>query len=228
MNKNYNFERQKLNLPEYGRNILKMVSYLMTIHDRDLRNHQAKVVIDVMGNINNHLRDTDDLKHKLWDHLFIISDFRLDVDSPYPMPSPDSITPKPAQLKYPSQRIDRKHYGKNIENMIRVLKDIPDDGSRQEIIRNIAKYMRNKSHEYNQEHPSNEVIISDIRRMAGDSVEVEDGILDGSRSEFRPQISSSVRQKNGKAAHKRSNGKSAYQNPKQANTRKTSPYTRKK
>ena len=224
MNKNYNFERQKLNLPEYGRNILKMVNYLMTIRDRDMRNQQARVVIDVMGNINNHLRDTDDLRHKLWDHLFIISDFQLDVDSPYPKPSPDSITPKPDRIKYPSQKIGHKHYGKNIENMIRILKDIPDEESRQVIIQNIAKYMRNKSHEYNQEHPSNEVIINDIREISQGTITIDDGILDGSRSEFRPQMSVS-RQKNGKVAHKRQNGKTAY-TKQPGGARKT--YTRKK
>jgi len=176
-----------MNLPEYGRNLFKMVEFLQTIEDRDLRNQQAQVVIDVMGNINNHLRDTDDLKHKLWDHLFIISNFQLDVDSPYPKPDPDVISPKPACLPYPDHRVSHKHYGKYIEKMLLTLKDVEEEQDRKVLINNIAKYMRNKSHEYNQEHPSNEVIVNDIRIMSKNTIQVEDDILEGSKSDFRPQ-----------------------------------------
>jgi len=176
-----------MNLPEYGRNLFKMVEFLQTIEDRDLRNQQAQVVIDVMGNINNHLRDTDDLKHKLWDHLFIISNFQLDVDSPYPKPDPDVISPKPACLPYPNHRVSHKHYGKYIEKMLLTLKDVEEEEDRKILINNIAKYMRNKSHEYNQEHPSNEVIVNDIRIMSKNTIQVEDDILDGTKSDFRPQ-----------------------------------------
>ena len=202
MNKNYNFERKKLNLPEYGRNILKMVEYLMSIEDRDLRNQQARVVIDVMGNINTTLRDTDDLKHKLWDHLFIISDFQLDVDSPYPKPSPTSITPHPDKISYPTNRIARKHYGKNIENMLRVLRDVEDEEERLAIVENIARYMRNKSYEYNQEHPNNEIIINDIRAMSDNRIEISDDMLDGTKADFRPQTAAPrlKNNKNGKGA----------------------------
>ena len=99
----YNFEQNKLVMPEYGRHVLKMVEFLLTIEDRELRNKQALAVIDVMGNINSALRDTEEFKHKLWDHLFIISNFRLDVDSPYPKPSPEMINPKPKRPNYPQR-----------------------------------------------------------------------------------------------------------------------------
>ncbi len=210
MNKNYNSDRKKMHLPEYGRNIFKMVEFLQTIEDRDLRNQQARVVVDVMGNINNHLRDTDDLKHKLWDHLFIISDFRLDVDSPYPKPDPEVITPRPERLDYPNHRVAYKHYGKYIEQMILALRGAEDEEDRKTLIDNIAKYMRNKSHEYNQEHPSNEVIINDIRMMSQNSITVGDDILDHSKSDFRPQIGV-PRTKNGKNG--KNNGKNNPQKP---------------
>ena len=213
MNKNYNFDRKKMHLPEYGRNIFKMVEFLQTIEDRELRNQQAQVVVDVMGNINNHLRDTDDLKHKLWDHLFIISDFKLDVDSPYPKPDPDVITPKPQCLVYPDHRVAHKHYGKYIGKMILALKGEEDEEDSKILINNIAKYMRNKSHEYNQEHPSNEVIINDIRMISRNSIEVEDDILDNSKSDFRPQTGV-PRAKNGKNG-KNKNGMQKQNNRKQ-------------
>lgn len=196
MNKNYNFERKKMNLPEYGRNIFKMVEFLQSIEDRDLRNQQARVVIDVMGNINTHLRDTDDLKHKLWDHLFIISNFQLDVDSPYPKPEAESISPHPRKLNYPRHNVGLKHYGKNIENMLQALIDV-DEADQKIIINNIAKYMRNKSHEFNQEHPSNEIIINDIRFLSDNMIDVEDHILDNTKSDFRPQVAA-PRPKNNK------------------------------
>lgn len=101
MDKNYNFERKKLMLPEYGRHVHQMVDYLKTIHDRDLRNQQARAVIEVMGNLNPILRESADFKHKLWDHLFIMSDFDLDVDSPYPIPTAKSLYPKPDRIEYP-------------------------------------------------------------------------------------------------------------------------------
>ena len=91
MKHNYNYTRNKLYLPEYGRHIHKMVEHLMTIEDREQRNRQAQAVIAVMGNLQPLLRDTADFTHKLWDHLFIMSDFQLDVDSPYPRPSNTTV-----------------------------------------------------------------------------------------------------------------------------------------
>ena len=210
MEKNYNSGRRHLNLPEYGRNIFKMVEFLQTITDRQLRNQQAQVVIDVMGNINNHLRDTDDLKHKLWDHLFIISDFKLDVDSPYPKPSPDVISPKPERLNYPHRRVAYKHYGKYIEKMVLDLATIGDEADRKTLLNNIAKYMRNKSHEYNQEHPSNEVIVNDIRMISRHAIVVDDDLLEGTKSDFRPQ--SAGRVKIGKNLRSGKNNSSKTQN----------------
>ena len=105
MRKNYNFTRRRLYLPEYGRHIHQMVDSLMAIEDRVERTRQAKAVIAVMGNLNPTLRDTEDFKHKLWDHLFIMSDFQLDVDSPYPQPSRQDLTLRPQKLSYPQSRI---------------------------------------------------------------------------------------------------------------------------
>ena len=120
MLKNYNVDRKKVRLPEYGRHIQDMVEYLMTIEDREVRNRQARVVVGVMGNVNPALRDSVDFNRKLWDHLFIMSDFQLDVDAPYPKPSPDSLNPTPHKPEYPRKNIRLKHYGKYIENIKRM------------------------------------------------------------------------------------------------------------
>ena len=122
MYKNYNYLRRRLMIPEYGRHIQEMIDSLLEIEDREERTRQAKAVIAVMGNLNPLLRDTADFTHKLWDHLFIMSDFRLDVDSPYPLPTREDLEVKPEKLEYPQSDISHKHYGKNIVRVINRLK----------------------------------------------------------------------------------------------------------
>lgn len=185
MKKNYNFEREKLRLPEYGRHIQHMVDYLVSIQDRSLRNDQARVVIEIMGNINPLLRDTADIKHKLWDHLFIMSDFKLDVDSPYPIPSSDILYPKPDKLNYPRRNIARKYYGKNIENILASLKKIKDPEIKTQIASNVARYMRAKSFEYNHEHPNNEIIIKDIREMSDNTIFLDENSMGYIKNDYK-------------------------------------------
>lgn len=182
MRKNYNFTRRKLYLPEYGRHIHEMVDSLLEIEDRHERTRQAKAVIAVMGNLNPTLRDTEDFKHKLWDHLFIMSDFRLDVDSPYPQPSRQDLTIVPQKLRYPQSRITFKHYGKYLHQFVdRVAKE--RNGSAEMV--NLARYMRTKSYEFNNEHPNNESIVRDIRIMAGGDTEMDLSTIANMRSEYR-------------------------------------------
>ena len=191
MRKNYNFTRRKLYLPEYGRHIHEMVDSLLEIEDRHERTRQAKAVIAVMGNLNPTLRDTEDFKHKLWDHLFIMSDFRLDVDSPYSQPSRQDLTIVPQKLRYPKSRITFKHYGKYLHQFVdRVAKE--RNGSAEMV--NLARYMRTKSYEFNNEHPNNESIVRDIRIMAGGDTEMDLSTIANMRSEYR----SNVQQRNTK------------------------------
>lgn len=223
MKKNYNYTRRKLHLPEYGRHIHEMIDSLSAIEDRRERNRQARAVIAVMGNLNPLLRDTADFTHKLWDHLFIMSDFQLDVDSPYPRPTRQELTVVPHRLPYPQSRILFKHYGKYVERSIQALADAKNPRAAAGTIDNIARYMRTKSFEYNQEHPNNEVIIKDIRRMAGGAIELDEEALNNIKSDYnqpfsgRPQKSyPKSSQKNGAqqrqksrqhAAHNRAHGK---------------------
>lgn len=194
MKKNYNSSRKKLFLPEYGRHIHEMVDSLLEIEDRKERNRQAKAVIAVMGNLFPMLRDTTDFNHKLWDHLFIMSDFQLDVDSPYARPSRQDLTIKPRHLEYSQARIGYKHYGKYIERMIQ---SIDSNQEREKIdmtIDRIARYMRNKSYEYNQEHPNNEIIIKDIRNMSNCDIEIDETAINNIRNDYK-QHSSTRQQK---------------------------------
>lgn len=185
MKKNYNYERKKLQLPEYGRHIHEMVDYLSTIDDRAERNHQAQAVIGVMGNLFPLLRDTADYTHKLWDHLFIMADFRLDVDSPYPIPSAETLAPKPRKMNYPDKHIAIKHYGKNVEHILKSLRGVDDHEAAEEVIGNVARYMRTKSYEYNQEHPNNEVIIKDIKKMSNYQLSVDEDAISNLKSDYK-------------------------------------------
>lgn len=185
MRKNYNYKRRKLHLPEYGRHIQEMIDSLSLIEDRRERNRQARAVIAVMGNLNPLLRDTADFTHKLWDHMFIMSDFQLDVDSPYPRPSRQDLTVAPHRLPYNQGRIAFKHYGKYVERMIRSLAGEGDTRVVGRTVDNIARYMRTKSYEYNQEHPNNEVIVKDIKRMSGGAIEIDEVALNNLRSDYK-------------------------------------------
>ena len=163
MRHNYNNTRRRLYLPEYGRHIHEMVDHLLTIEDRDERNRQARAVIAVMGNLQPMLRDTADFTHKLWDHLFIMSDFQLDVDSPYPRPSRDELQMTPRKLQYSQGRIQFKHYGKYVAQFLDKMRTEESPEVQRVAVERMARYMRSKSFEYNQEHPNNEVIIKDIK-----------------------------------------------------------------
>lgn len=165
MYKNYNYLRRPLMIPEYGRHIQEMVDSLLEIEDRNERTRQAKAVIAVMGNLNPLLRDTAEVNHKLWDHLFIMSDFRLDVDSPYPRPEREDLQVRPERLDYSQGGISHKHYGRNIVRMLRRAAHAEPAKAEAELA-NIARYMRNRSAEYNNEHPNNEVILNDIKELS--------------------------------------------------------------
>lgn len=189
MKKNYNNTRRRLYLPEYGRHIHQMVDMLMGIEDREERNRQARAVIAVMGNLQPTLRDTADFNHKLWDHLFIMSDFQLDVDSPYPRPTRQDLTVTPSHMPYSEGRIEFKHYGKNVSRILRELCNESDGEARNTAINSIARYMRSKSFEYNQEHPNNEVIIKDIKQMSENGIELDEIALNNLRSDYKQHLS---------------------------------------
>lgn len=185
MRKNYNYKRRKLYMPEYGRHIHEMVDSLFEIEDRQERTRQAKAVIAVMGNLNPLLRDTADFKHKLWDHLFIMSDFKLDVDSPYQQPSRQELMVRPEKLQYPQSRIMFKHYGKYAQRFVRAIAAEQKSHRANDEMMNMARYMRAKSYEYNNEHPNNEAIIRDIRIMAGGNITIDLDAINAMRSEYR-------------------------------------------
>nr|WP_262245696.1 DUF4290 domain-containing protein [Parapedobacter soli] len=166
MNFDYNSTRPKLILAEYGRNVQNMVDYICTLPSKEERNRHAQVVIDMMGFLNPHLRDVADFKHKLWDHLYIISDFKIDVDSPYPVPEKGSIRHKPEMLNYPQHRIRYKHYGHTIERMIERAKMMRDPEKKQNMTLSIANFMKMAYLTWNKDSVEDEAIIADLRELS--------------------------------------------------------------
>lgn len=172
----YNSTRKKLLLSEYGRNVQNMVKYICDLPTKEERNRYAQVVIELMGFLNPHLRDVADFKHKLWDHLHIISDFKIDVDSPYPLPSPEAIHLKPEPLRYPHQRIRYKHYGKTIEMMIEKAKSIDEPARRQHMVQAIANFMKMAYVQWNKDSVADESILADLRELSKGELKLEDNI----------------------------------------------------
>ena len=141
-NMEYNTTRNYLVIREYGRHIQKMVEYVLTLEDREKRQKNAYALIELMGFLNPHLKNVEDFRHKLWDHLFLISDFKLDVDSPYPIPTRETLKAKPDQLPYPKRYPKYNHLGKNIEIIIDKALSEEDAEKRQGFANSIAYYMK--------------------------------------------------------------------------------------
>ncbi len=138
----YNTTRNHLTIREYGRHIQKMAEYVLTIEDREKRQRNANSLVELMGFLNPHLKNVEDFRHKLWDHLFLITDFKLDVDSPYPIPTRETLRPTPDPLPYPKRYPKYNHLGKNIEIIIDKALSEEDAEKRQGFANSIAYYMK--------------------------------------------------------------------------------------
>lgn len=173
----YNTSRKDLVLPEYGRNIQKMVNHVKTVEDREERNRLAKAIIQIMGNMNPHLRDVADFNHKLWDHLAIISNFELDVDSPYPKPDREVIYQKPEHLPYKQTKdINFKHYGRVLENMIKKAVSYPAGEEKDYLIEVIMNQMKKSFLTWNRESVSDDMIMDDLLFLSNNQLEIPENI----------------------------------------------------
>lgn len=215
-NFDYNSTRNKLILSEYGRNVQNMVKYIVALPTKEERNRYAQVVIDLMGFLNPHLRDVADFKHKLWDHLHIISDFQIDVDSPYPKPSPEAIHLKPEPLRYPHQRIKYKHYGKTIEMMIEKAKSIDDPDRKRHMVQAIANFMKMAYVQWNKDSVTDESILSDLYNLSGGQLKLEENI-NLNRVEYRANTHSNTNQNNRGRTNNQNNRGRTNNNPRNNN-----------
>jgi hypothetical protein len=153
-----------------------MVNHIQTIEDREERNKAARTIIGVMGNLNPHLRDVNDFKHKLWDHLAIIADFDLDIDSPYAWPERESLQSKPNTVPYNQHNIRYKHYGRSIVLMIQKAVELEEGEEKNDLVRMIAYHMKKSYLTWNREAVSDEEILMDLKTLSGGKIVVSEDL----------------------------------------------------
>jgi len=168
----YNTSRKKLILPEYGRNIQKLVEHTKTVEDKDRRNDMAQVIINIMGNMYPHFRDIADFKHKLWDHLSIMAEFELDIDSPYEDPPKEKLRQSPDPVPYNNARITYKHYGKTIEKLIQQAAEFEEGDEKDRLIEIIGNHMKKNYLTWNKDSVSDDVIFDDLEELSERRVKV--------------------------------------------------------
>ena len=172
----YNTERVKLWMPEYGRNVQKMVDCLKTIEDREKRNEQAKAVVKVMEILNPQVHVQENWEQKLWDHLHIISGFELDVDSPYPVPTIERFNERPEVVPIKKKPIKANHYGRNIESIIDLIAEQEEGETKTAMIRSLAIYMRQQYLIWNKDTVADETIFQDIEKLSDYRIKVPEGL----------------------------------------------------
>lgn len=154
-----------------------MVDHLSTIEDREERTRAAKTVVSVMGNLYPHLRDVPDFRHKLWDHLAIMSGFSLDIDTPYPLPSREKLAEKPEKLSYSNNKVKFKHYGLMTEKLIQQIKDFEDEELKRILLVLTANYMKKLFLTWNKDSVEDEQIFDDIQTLYGERIEIPEGLV---------------------------------------------------
>ena len=205
-NLEYNSDREDLIIPEYGRHIHKMVNQAIECNNKDERNNMAKAIIGVMGNLNPHLRDVPDFQHKLWDQLFIMSQFQLDVDSPYPKPSKEIFEQKPEKLNYPQNHPKYRFYGNNIKKMIDVAVSWEDGEMKSQLVYVIANHMKKCFLNWNKDTVEDTVIYEHLFELSNGKLSLDSS--SPALSDSKDLISVSHR-KNSKSGKK---GKKPYRN----------------
>jgi hypothetical protein len=162
----YNSQLKPITQPEFGRNIQRMIEKAIAEPNRDIRNRMAKAIIEIMAQLTPHLREAADYKHKLWDNLFIISNFRLDVDSPFAKPSVESLEAKPERVNYPNTNIKFRHYGKTIENLVNKARTMPNGEEKSIFVEMVANMMKRSYLAWNRDTVTDDIILDQLSQMS--------------------------------------------------------------
>ena len=211
----YNTEKEKLRMPEYGRNILAMIEQLKRIEDRDKRSEQAKAVVKSMEILNPQVHTQENYEQKLWDHLFLIAGLDLDIDAPFPKPELEEINSRPQVIPLKKKPVKATHYGRNIESIIDLIAEEPEGEVKTAMIRSLAIYMRQQYLIWNKDSVADQTIFSDIEKLSDYRIKVPEGIsltkIADSASFSRPGMSINVggvqNQNRGWSSKKRKNNR---------------------
>jgi hypothetical protein len=196
----YNAERPHLIIPEYGRHMQKLVDYCVSLETAEERNKMAKAIVGVMGNLQPHLRDVPDFKHKLWDQLFIMSDFKLDAESPYEKPSKEELQAKPEALAYPKYASKYRFYGNNIQTMINVALTWEEGDAREALYYAIANHMKKCYLNWNKDTVDDKVIFKHLFELSKGKIDFKDSdeVLSESKNLLKKRKASSSNPRNQK------------------------------
>ncbi|GCD78490.1 hypothetical protein JCM31826_19720 [Thermaurantimonas aggregans] len=205
----YNTSLEPLIIPEYGRIVHKMIQYTINLPTKEERNRAARAIIEVIGNLNPQLRDHQDFRHKLWDHLFLMSDFKLDVDSPYPIPTREQLSEPPRRLSYPQKSAHYRYYGTIIRQMIKKAIEMPEGEEKYNYIRLIANQMKKTYLQWNKETVEDEVILNDIRELSNGALNLSELTLTSSQAlrKMTSQTNQHAKKKNGFKKNQKNYGK---------------------
>lgn len=173
----YNTQQKKMALPEYGRSIQNMVDYAITIQDRAERQRCANTIINVMGNMFPHLRDVPEFKHKLWDHLAIMSDFKLDIDYPYEIIRKDNLVTRPEPVPYPNTNIRYRHYGRTMEVLIKKACELPEGDEKRNLVALICNHLKKDYMTWNKDTVDDQKIADDLAELSDGKLQMTDDIL---------------------------------------------------
>jgi len=202
----YNTEREKLQMPEYGRNVLIMVEQLRAIPDKTKRSEQARAVVKVMETLNPQVHQQENYEQKLWDHLYMIAGYDLDIDSPYPSPLPEAKAARPMVIPLDKAPVKANHYGRNIESIIDLIAGEPEGEVKTAMIRSLAIYMRQQYLIWNKDSVADETIFSDIEKLSDYRIKVPEGIelgkVSGDSNFNRPGLNLGMNGQNRKGGKK--------------------------
>ena len=197
----YNTEREHLIIPEYGRHLQKMINYATSRETKEERNKVAKAIISVMGNLQPHLRDVPDFQHKLWDQLFIMSDFKLDADSPYEKPSKEVLQARPEPIKYPQNHPKYRFYGNNIKTMIDVANTWEEGELKEALVYTIANHMKKCFLNWNKDTVEDDVIFNHLYELSNGKINLKN------KEEDLTDSSSLMRSKKRQSSNKKPSNK---------------------
>jgi len=206
-NLEYNTEREHLIIPEYGRHMQKMINYAKSRETKEERDKLAKAIIAVMGNLQPHLRDVPDFQHKLWDQLFIMSNFELDADSPYPKPSKEFLSEHPEPLKYPQNFPKYRFYGNNIKTMIDVANTWEDGELKDALIFTIANHMKKCFLNWNKDTVEDDVIFQHLYELSNGKINLKNADEDLSDATSLMRTKTKFNTSNKKGGHKKNSNR---------------------
>jgi len=199
----YNSGRTLMIIPEYGRHVQKLVDHCLALETKEERNEMALAIVDVMGNLQPHLRDVPDFKHKLWDQLYIMSDFKLDAESPYPIPSREELREKPERLPYPKYASKYRYYGNNIQTMIDVALSWEEGDKREALVYTIANHMKKCYLNWNKDTVDDAVIFKHLYDLSNGEFDLRESDEDLSESKNLLKKRNSQGQNTSKSTYKK-------------------------